>query len=109
MESNIPPFHEKQKKAIDLHAKQLAHAMQKLDFCEIMPKKKSPANFEEKLQHIRQIADRLQRETLSLDESMALFKEADELIRESRLFLEEAGLQVEALIDFQTGEKRKFE
>jgi exodeoxyribonuclease VII small subunit len=60
------------------------------------------------LQRIKSIADTLQRETLSIDESMALFKEADELIKNCRDFLETASLQVETLINPSTGETKKF-
>jgi exodeoxyribonuclease VII small subunit len=73
-----------------------------------MAKKKSQEAFEDKLQRIKSIADTLQRETLSIDESMALFKEADELIKNCREFLETASLQVETLINPSTGETKKF-
>lgn len=64
-----------------------------------MAKKKTNDSFEEKLQRIKAVADQLQREELSLDQSMALFSEADLLIKECRTFLEEANLQVEHLIN----------
>ena len=74
-----------------------------------MAKKKTEPAFEEKLQRIKAIADRLQREELSLDDSMELFKEADQLIQESRTFLQQASLKVEELINQSTGETRPFQ
>lgn len=74
-----------------------------------MAKKKNEPAFEEKLQRIKGIADRLQREELSLDDSMELFKEADQLIQESRTFLQQASLKVEELINQSTGETRPFQ
>ena len=68
-----------------------------------MAKKRTNDNFEAKLQRIKTVADQLQREELSLDQSMALFAEADELIQACRAFLEEASLQVEHLINPATG------
>lgn len=68
-----------------------------------MAKKKINEGFEAKLQRIKSVADQLQREELSLDQSMALFTEADELIKACRAFLEEASLQVEHLINPATG------
>jgi exodeoxyribonuclease VII small subunit len=73
-----------------------------------MAKKKNTLPFEEKLQRIKSIADSLQRDTLSLDESMALFKEADLLLHDCRDFLDQAQLQVEQLIDPSSGETRPF-
>ncbi|MFN3529675.1 MAG: exodeoxyribonuclease VII small subunit [Bacteroidia bacterium] len=73
-----------------------------------MAKKKNEPAFEDKLQRIKAIADKLQREELSLDDSMALFKEADQLIQESRSFLQQASLKVEELINQSTGETRPF-
>lgn len=64
-----------------------------------MAKKNTQDSFEAKLQRIKSVADQLQREELSLDQSMALFTEADQLIKECRNFLEDASLQVEHLIN----------
>lgn len=67
-----------------------------------MAKKKTTDSFEAKLQRIKSIADQLQREELSLDQSMALFSEADLLIKDCRAFLEDASSQVEHLINPST-------
>lgn len=64
-----------------------------------MPKKKVDTGFEEKLARIKQLADKLQNDELGLDESMALFSEADALLQECRVFLEEAELKIEQLIN----------
>jgi exodeoxyribonuclease VII small subunit len=61
-------------------------------------KKNTPGGFEEKLNRIRELADKLQHEELGLDESMALFTEADALVKECREFLETAELRIEKLI-----------
>ena len=63
-----------------------------------MAKKKNSVQFESKLQQIKLIADRMQAENLSLDESMALFREADALIQACRAYLQEAAVEVEMLI-----------
>jgi exodeoxyribonuclease VII small subunit len=68
-----------------------------------MAKKKTNDSFEAKLLRIKAVADQLQREELSLDQSMALFSEADQLIKACRAFLEEASLQVEHLINPASG------
>lgn len=73
-----------------------------------MAKKKNTLAFEDKLQRIKAIADSLQRDTLTLDESMALFQEADQLLHDCRDFLDQAQLQVEQLIDPSSSETRPF-
>jgi exodeoxyribonuclease VII small subunit len=64
-----------------------------------MAKKKIDTGFEEKLARIKQLADKLQHDELGLDESMALFTEADALLQECRVFLEAAELKIEQLIN----------
>lgn len=73
-----------------------------------MAKKKTPTSFESKLHQIKQIADRMQSENLSLDESMGLFQEADALIKECRDYLQEASVQVEMLIHPEGDETTSF-
>ncbi len=73
-----------------------------------MAKKKTSSSFESKLQQIKQIADRMQAENLSLDASMALFQEADALIKECRDYLQEASVQVEMLIHPDSDETLPF-
>lgn len=73
-----------------------------------MAKKKTSTSFESKLQQIKQIADRMQAENLSLDESMSLFQEADALIKECRDYLQEAHVQVEMLIHPDSDETTPF-
>lgn len=73
-----------------------------------MAKKKTSISFESKLQQIKQIADRMQAENLSLDDSMALFQQADVLIKECRHYLQEASVQVEMLIHPDSDETTPF-
>jgi exodeoxyribonuclease VII small subunit len=75
---------------------------------QIMAKKKTSVHFEAKLQQIRQIADRMQSENLNLDDSMALFREADGLIQECRAYLQQATVEVEMLIHPGSDETKPF-
>lgn len=57
--------------------------------------KKKESGFDQKMQRIREIADGMQNRQLSLDESIALYQEAQNLIRECHAYLEEAELKVQ--------------
>lgn len=74
-----------------------------------MAKKKAAFSFEGNLQQIKSIADRLQSGNLHLEENMKLFKEAELLIAECRLYLEQASVQVEQLINPQIDDRTPFE
>lgn len=73
-----------------------------------MAKKKSDFSFESKLQQIKQIAERMQSGNLNLEENMALFKEADQLIVECRGYLQQAAVQVEQLVNPSSDERTPF-
>lgn len=69
-----------------------------------MAKKKNLAGFEDKLARIKQLADKLQQEELGMDESMALYTEADELLQACRQYLDQAEIKIEQLIAPNTRE-----
>ncbi|MBA4304466.1 MAG: exodeoxyribonuclease VII small subunit [Sphingobacteriaceae bacterium] len=73
-----------------------------------MAKKKTDFSFEGKLLQIKQIAERMQNGNLHLEENMALFKEADQLIAECRTYLQQAAVQVEQLVNPQSDERTPF-
>lgn len=69
-----------------------------------MAKKKNLAGFEDKLARIKQLADKLQQEELGMDESMALYTEADALLQACRQYLDQAEIKIEQLIAPNTSE-----
>lgn len=61
--------------------------------------KKKESGFDNKMQRIREIADSMQSRQLSLEESIGLYQEAQELIKSCHNYLEQAELQIKQVTD----------
>ncbi len=61
--------------------------------------KKKDSGFDLKMQRIREIADTMQNRQLSLEESIQLYQEAQELIQACHGYLEKAELQVKQVTE----------
>ncbi len=62
-----------------------------------MAKKKSELSFEEKLERLEQVAELLESEETSLDDSIALFEEGIKLSKECLIALQQAELKIREL------------
>ena len=63
---------------------------------------KKEKTFEEKFSRIRDIAGRLERGNLSLQQSIDLFKEGNQLVKECQDYLKKTDLEIKKVID-ETG------
>lgn len=61
--------------------------------------KKKENGFDSKMQRIREIADTMQSRQLTLEESISLYQEAQELIKSCHNYLEQAELQVKQVTE----------
>lgn len=61
--------------------------------------KKKESGFDNKMQRIREIADSMQSRQLSLEESIGLYQEAQELIQSCHNYLEQAELQIKQVTE----------
>lgn len=61
--------------------------------------KKKENGFDSKMQRIREIADTMQSRQLTLEESITLYQEAQELIKSCHNYLEQAELQVKQVTE----------
>lgn len=61
--------------------------------------KEKEFSLEDSLQHIREILDKMQRGVSDFDKQMALFKEGNQLIKDSRTYLDGAEMTIKQLVD----------
>jgi exodeoxyribonuclease VII small subunit len=60
---------------------------------------KQKFNFEKSINRIKEISERMQEDSISLEESLKLFEEGSELIESCQTYLEKAELKVRKIID----------
>jgi len=63
------------------------------------------ASFEEKLEKSKELIDKLMNPEITLEESIKIYKDGLETIKEAQKMLEEAKLKVEEISKNQIGEK----
>ena len=68
-------------------------------------KKKSDDRFEDQLAKLEEIVDRLEDESVGLEEALGLFENGMDLARRCRARLEEVELKVTQLLETENGEE----
>ena len=69
---------------------------------------KEEKNFEELRKEIEEITNKLEKEDLSLDESVDLFEKGMKISKECNEKLEKAEKRITILINAETGEEKEF-
>lgn len=69
---------------------------------------KEEKNFEELMKELEEITNKLEKEDLSLDESVDLFEKGMKISKECNEKLEKAEKRITILINAETGEEKEF-
>ena len=69
---------------------------------------KEEKNFEELMKDLEEITNKLEKEDLSLDESVDLFEKGMKISKECNEKLEKAEKRITILINSETGEEKEF-
>ncbi len=69
---------------------------------------KEEKNFEELMKDLEEITNKLEKEDLSLDESVDLFEKGMKISKECNEKLEKAEKRITILINAETGEEKEF-